>query len=150
MSLLFGYSKIHHVRLQLSQLTAISGRRGFLLSDMCQQMDGELMRGLVPPTHHLVTVGQQGGQNILQRKQTKVIQCHCSVQVFKLALTVLIATKETTIIHCYEEQPQYLETNLVVILQSLKYQRHKLLYLFSLKMNRVLIFKLEKIICHTY
>lgn len=35
-NLLFGYSKIHHVRLQLSQLTAISGGRGFLLSDMCQ------------------------------------------------------------------------------------------------------------------
>lgn len=76
MNLLFGYSKIHHVRLQLSQLTAISGGRGFLVSDLCQQLDGELMRGYVPPTHHLVTVGQQGGQNILRRKQKIPIQYH--------------------------------------------------------------------------
>lgn len=139
MNQLFSHSKVHHVCLQLSQITSISGRRGFLLSDMCQQMDGELMRGLVPPTHHLVTVGQQGGQNILvHRKHTIPILYNFSNM---LGLILQILKKQLTLIQFNEEHPPHSETNLIVIAPSLKectYQQHKLLYLFSLKIYHAL------------
>lgn len=139
MNQLFSHSKVHHVCLQLSQITSISGRRGFLLSDMCQQMDGELMRGLVPTTHHLVTVGQQGGQNILvHRKHTIPILYNFSNM---LGLILQILKKQLTLIQFNEEHPPHSETNLIVIAPSLKectYQQHKLLYLFSLKIYHAL------------